>query len=69
MKLSSFSIIIIFIALMLLGITFIPMLNIRLNPSRQLQKINVSYNWHNASAKIIEQEVTSKLEGIFSTVN
>lgn len=53
---------------MLLGIAFIPLLNIRLEPSRSLPQIRVSYNWHNASAKIIEQEVSSKLEGIFSTL-
>ncbi|MBN1252329.1 MAG: efflux RND transporter permease subunit [Bacteroidales bacterium] len=67
-KLSSFSIITIFVALMLLGMAFIPLLNIRLKPSRRLPQIIVSYNWYNASAKIIEQEVTSKLEGVFSTV-
>ncbi|MCF6241651.1 MAG: efflux RND transporter permease subunit [Bacteroidales bacterium] len=69
MRYSSFSIIVLFVALMIVGVAFIPMLNIRLNPSRSLPQLTVSYYWYNASAKIIEQEVTSKLEGAFNTIS
>jgi multidrug efflux pump subunit AcrB len=46
----------------------IPLLSVQLNPSNNLPSLSVSYGWHNASAKVIEQEVTSKLEGVFNTV-
>lgn len=54
--------------LMLVGLCLVPLLNVQLNPSRTEPAINVSYYWPNASARIIEQEVTSKLEGVFCGV-
>jgi multidrug efflux pump subunit AcrB len=33
-----------------------------------LPGLSVSYNWPDASARVIEQEVTSRLEGLFSGV-
>ncbi len=68
-KFSSFSIILIFIALILIGASLVPLLNIRLNPSRSAPGLTVKYSWPEASARIIEQEVTSKLEGLFSSVS
>lgn len=46
----------------------LPLLNVRLNPSRALPRLCISYHWPEASARVIEQEVTSKLEGLFSSV-
>ena len=66
---SSFSVILTFVSLSLLAISFIPLLSIQFTPSRVAnQSITVNFQWPNASAKIIEQEVTSKLEGLFSTI-
>lgn len=65
---SSFSVIIIFIALMLIGISVIPFIDVQLEPSRSLPSLSVSYSWPNASARVIEQEVTTKLEGLFSSI-
>ena len=65
---SSFSILIIFILLMIVGASLLPLLNVQLNPSRSLPQLSVSYSWPDASARVIEQEVTSKLEGLFSSV-
>ncbi len=67
-KLSSFSILIIFILLMIVGVSLLPLLNLQLTPSRSLPGLSVSYNWPDASARVIEQEVTSKLEGLFNGV-
>ncbi|MCL3782460.1 efflux RND transporter permease subunit [Prolixibacteraceae bacterium JC049] len=67
-KIASFSVIVAFVALMLVGISFLPLLNIQFEPSRSLPSLSVSYRWYNASARIIEQDVTSKLEGLFSTI-
>lgn len=65
-KLSSFSVLIVFILLMIVGACLMPLLNIQLTPSRTLPGLTVSYNWPNASARVVEQEVTSRLEGLFS---
>ena len=65
---SSFSILIIFILLMIVGVSVLPLLNVQLTPSRSLPGLSVSYRWPDASARVIEQEVTSKLEGLFSGV-
>ncbi len=55
--------------LSVIGGAFIPLLNIQLKPSRSLPTLNVSYSWYNASARLVEQKVTSKLEGLFSAMN
>ncbi|HEY3373047.1 MAG TPA: efflux RND transporter permease subunit [Prolixibacteraceae bacterium] len=65
---SSFSILIIFLLLMILGVSVLPLLNVQLMPSRSLPGLSVSYRWPDASARVIEQEVTSKLEGLFSSI-
>ncbi|MGS2741695.1 efflux RND transporter permease subunit [Sinomicrobium sp. M5D2P17] len=67
-KIPSFSIITTFICLALVGISLISLLSIQLVPSRALPSVYVSYSWPNASAKVIEQGVTSKLEGLFNSM-
>lgn len=67
-NISAFSIIILFILLSVIGLGLIPRLNVSLVPSRSLPSVTVSYNWHNASARIIENEVTSTLENLFSSM-
>lgn len=67
-RLPSFSVLIIFILLMIIGVSLLPLLNVQLTPSRSLPGLSVSYSWPDASARVIEQEVTSKLEGLFSGV-
>lgn len=67
-RLPSFSIIIIFFCFIIIGSGVIPLLNIQLNPSRSLPNISVSFSWPEASSQVVEQEVTSRLEGMFSAV-
>ena len=67
-RLSSFSVIMVFVLLVVMGIAMVPLLNVQLNPSRSLPELSVSYTWPDASARVVEQEVTSKLEGLFSSV-
>ncbi len=67
-KPSSFSILVLFVLLMIVGLSLLPLLNVQLTPSRSLPGLSVSYRWSDASARVIEQEVTSKLEGLFSSV-
>jgi multidrug efflux pump subunit AcrB len=66
---SPFSTILSFIALSIIGLALIPQLNIQLSPSRSASTITVNYYWSGSSARNVEQEVTSKLESIFSTMS
>lgn len=67
-KFSSFTILTCFVCLCIIGASMIPLLSVQLNPSKSLPSLSVSFSWHDVSAKVIEQEVTSKLEGVFNTV-
>lgn len=68
LKFSSFTILAIFGCLTIIGLSLIPLLSVQLKPSQQKASLYVTYGWSNASAKVMEQEVTSKLEGVFNTV-
>jgi multidrug efflux pump subunit AcrB len=68
MKVSSFSIIIGFTCLFILGVFLTPRLAVKLNPSRRLPVVNVSFAMRGQSARVVEAEVTSKLEGLLSRV-
>ena len=53
---------------MIIGAAFIPKLSLQLHPSTTLPSMRISYNWHEASAINIEREITSKLEGVISSI-
>jgi multidrug efflux pump subunit AcrB len=65
---SYYSILVFFSALMLTGIFLIPYLNITPKSEINFNIIKISYNWYNTSPEIIEEEVTSKLEGILTSI-
>lgn len=67
-KFSSFTIIIGFLVLFIIGVSFLPLLNVKFTPSNNQKQISVSYSWAKASSRILENEVTSKLEGVFSSL-
>lgn len=66
---SAFSVLLLFFGLALIGFSLLPLLEVRLNPTRETPGIVVNYYWPDASARVIEQEVTSKLEAAFSSMN
>ena len=66
--LASFSIIIAFLCLSLVGLALMPMLSVKLSPSRTLQSLSISYSMPGNSSRIIEAEVTSRLEAMLSRV-
>lgn len=68
-KFSDFSVILVFMALFIIGLSFVPLLNVKLKPSETLPNMRVVYKWGNASARVIEQKVTSQLEGVLSSVS
>jgi len=65
---SVFSTIIIFLMFTIIGIAFIPKLSISLTPVNEGKIFQISWIWADASPEIIEQEVTSKLEATFNTI-
>ncbi|MFY0631712.1 MAG: efflux RND transporter permease subunit [Flavobacteriaceae bacterium] len=67
-RLSSFSVLTIFICLTIVGVSLLSSISIQLKPNRPSKSLDVSFSWNKASAKVIEQEVTSKLEGLFNSV-
>jgi Cation/multidrug efflux pump len=67
-KISSFTLIVTFVCIALAGIAFFPLLPIKLSPSRMLPRLSVSYDMPNHSARVIELEVTSKLEAMLTRI-
>ncbi len=65
---SYFTIITTFIALTIVGLGVIPLLNLRLYPSKAKPGVTVRYQMQGASALVIDSEVTSRLEGLLSRV-
>ncbi len=66
---SSFTINIIFVVLIIIGVTMIPLLSVQLNPTRYLPSMTVTWSWPQTPVRVVEQEVTTTLEGILSTVS
>lgn len=67
-KISSFTIIVTFLCVALTGIAFIPLLPIKLSPSRTLPRLSVNYSMPGNSARVIEMEVTSRLESMLARI-
>lgn len=68
LAISSFTLIVAFVALSLIGLALLPMLPVKLNPSRSLPSLTVSFSMPGNSSRVIETEVTSKLEGMLARV-
>ena len=69
MRLPSFSVILIFVVLVVVGAGIAPLLSLQYSPTVKSKNISVSFSWPGASARVIEAEVTSKLEGVISTLS
>ncbi|MHC1780744.1 MAG: efflux RND transporter permease subunit [Bacteroidales bacterium] len=69
MKIPSFSVILIFVVLVIVGAGIAPLLSLQYSPTVKGKNLTVSYSWPGASARVIESEVTSKLEGVVSTLS
>ena len=64
----AFSVLLIMAALAVIGVAMLPMLNVQYTPSPVELKIDVSFTWPDASARLIEQSVTSRIEGALSAI-
>lgn len=67
-KASSFTLIVAFICVALIGVALIPLLPVKLNPSRMLPGFTVQFSMPGTSARVVEMEVTSKLEAMLSRI-
>lgn len=67
-KASSFTVIVTFVCLALVGVALIPLLPVKLNPSRNLPGFTVSFRMPGTSSRVIEMEVTSKLEAMLARI-
>ncbi len=63
MKLSTFTVLLIWATLSIAGLAFLPLLRVQWQPSHTLPSVTINYSWSNVSGRVIEQEVTSMLEG------
>ncbi len=64
----TFSVLLLTAVIAFLGVVSIPMLNVRYSPESTGNSINVSFSWNGASPRIMESEVTSKIEGVLSGI-
>ena len=65
----AFSVLLIMAALAVIGAALLPRLNVQYTPSTPQRTISVSFSWPDASARLVEQHVTSRIEGALSTVS
>lgn len=69
MKVSSFTVILTFVVLMVIGVAVVPLLDVGVEPTpRQGKTITIAYQWPNVSAKVIEQNLTSPIEGMVASL-
>lgn len=65
----NFTVLFVLVILMVIGAALIPLIDVADSPRpRQGNTLTVSFSWSGASAKVIEQNVTSRIEGIVSAV-
>lgn len=69
MKISRFTLLLTLAILMVVGCALIPRIDVADKPRpTQGKTLDVSYSWNGASAKVIEQNVTSRIEGLVAAV-
>ena len=69
MRLSRFTILLTLAILMVVGCALISRIDVADKPRpRQGKTLEVRYSWKGASAKVVEQNVTSRIEGLVSAV-
>lgn len=64
-----FSVLLIMIAVSVIGFAMLPRLKVQYSPSAPQHNIGVSFSWSGASARIMEQQVTSRIEGALSVIS
>lgn len=65
---SPFTLIVAFVCLSLVGLALLPLLPVKLSPSRALPGLTVAFTMPGHSSRVIEAEVTSRLEAMLTRV-
>jgi len=68
MKGHSYTLIITFVVLSMIGLALLPRLSVQLSPSPNSGSLTVHYAWPGVSPQVMEQQVTASLEGVFATL-
>lgn len=68
LKASAFTLIVAFVCVALVGLALIPLLPVKLNPSRTLPGFTVRFSMPGTSARVVEMTATSKLEAMLARV-
>lgn len=69
MRISRFTLLLTLAILMVIGCALIPRIDVADKPRpTQGKTLDVTYSWNGASAKVIEQNVTSRIEGLVAAV-
>ena len=67
-SISAFTLIVAFVCLALIGAVLIPLLPVKLVPSRTLPSLTVSYSMPGNASRVVESEVTSRLESMLARI-
>jgi len=67
-KVSSFSVILVFFCLMLAGLAHMPFLPVKLAPSQTLPEMSVNCNLSSNAARMVEMGAASNLEAMFARI-
>ena len=65
-KISSFSTILVFACLSLVGLALLPVLPVKLSPSQTLPQLTIGFSMYGSAPRTVETAVTSKLEAMFN---
>ncbi len=64
----SFTLLVTFVCLSLVGVALVGRLSVKLFPTQTLPSMSVSFSLPGHSARVVESEVTSRLEGVLSRI-
>lgn len=67
-KIPPFTVLLLMAVLAVAGIAGMPLLNVQYAPAPSDRSVTVSYSWSDASERIMEAEVTSRLEGVLTGI-
>lgn len=67
-QVSAFKVLLIYVCVILVAAFLLPRLPVKLAPKRDMPSLTISYSMNNMSARVVEMEVTSKLEGMLSRI-
>ena len=62
----AFSVLLLMVVAAVAGLATMPLLDVQYTPSPQSRSISVSWTWSDVSERVMEAEVTSRIEGVLS---